>query len=241
MELVEYLNWDSQFFGVNIGRTRIDISHLQPKSLDKALNEARANNIKCLYVEIPFGIPEVLAYCAENGFFLVDLKTTLENKIDIKDTRASSINITYKLEDEYYPSLTEIVKQISIQSRFSYDLKFGREKSRLLYEEWLRVSFYEKYCDYFIVYVEDEKPAGFITVKIKNGYPFIDLLGVLDEKRGKSIGKCLINEAERKLSEVQYNTMNVVTQGHNIGALRTYQSMNFRIKSINIFYHKWID
>jgi dTDP-4-amino-4,6-dideoxy-D-galactose acyltransferase len=241
MELVEYLNWDSQFFGISIGRTRIDISHLQPKSLDMAINEARALDIKCLYVEIPFGIPEVIAYCSENGFFLVDLKTTLEKKIGIKDTRASSINITYKLEDEYYTSLREIVKQISIQSRFSYDLKFGRENSRLLYEEWLRVSFYEKYCDYFIVYIKDEKPAGFITVKIKNGRPFIDLLGVLDEERGKGIGKCLINEAERRLSEARYNTMKVVTQGHNIGALRTYQSMNFKIESINIFYHKWID
>ena len=241
MELVEYLDWDSRFFGVKIGHTRIAINQLKPKTMDKAIDEARANDIKCLYVEIPFGIPEVLAYCSENRFFLVDLKTTLEKKIDIKDTRESSINMTYKLENKYYPSLTEIVKQISIQSRFSYDLNFGREKSRLLYEEWLRVSFYEKYCDYFIVYVKDEKPEGFITVKIKNGYPFIDLLGVLDEKRGKSIGKCLINEAERKLSEACYNTMNVVTQGHNIRALRTYYGMNFRIKSINIFYHKWID
>lgn len=241
MELVEYLDWDSRFFGISIGRTRIAINQLQPKALDKAIDEARANDIKCLYVEIPFGIPEVLAYCSENGFFLVDIKTTLGKKIDIKDTRANSINITYKLRDEYYPSLTEIVKQISVHSRFSYDLKFGREKSRLLYEEWLRVSFYKKYCDYFIVYVKDEKPAGLITIKIKNGHPFIDLLGVLDEERGKGIGQCLINEAQRKLSEVCYNTVKVVTQGHNIGALRTYQGMNFRIENINIFYHKWID
>ena len=241
MEFIEYLDWDSQFFGLNIGRTCIDINQLQPKTLDKAIEEARVHDIKCLYIELPFSIPDVLAYCSENRFLLVDLKTTLEKKLDNKVTRLSYSNITYKIENKYYPFLIKIAKLISIQSRFTHDLKFGREKSSRLYEEWLRMSFYENYCDYFIMYIEDDRPAGFITVKIRNGHPFVDLLGVLDKQRGKGIGRCLINAAEIKLSEAHYNTMKVVTQGHNIGALRTYQGMNFRIESMNVYYHKWID
>jgi len=241
MGLVEYLDWDSNFFGFKIGRMRIENNPIQPKILDKAIDEARAQDIKCLYVELPFSIPEVLAYCSESRFVLVDLKTTLGKKLDNETRRIISKNITYKLENKFYPYLKKIVKQVSITSRYSYDLKFGTDKSCLLYKEWLRKSFYEKYCDDFIVYVKDNKPAGFITIKTKDKHPYIDLLGVSNEQREKGIGKCLINDAERKLSRAGYNALKVVTQGHNISALRTYQSMNFKIESINIYYHKWID
>ncbi|GBE17355.1 TDP-fucosamine acetyltransferase [bacterium BMS3Abin15] len=241
MESVEYLDWDSKFFGFKIGRICIDTEQLRSGSLDKAVEEARANKINCLYAELPFGSPELLSYCSENKFLLVDLKTRLGKKLDNKVTRLSSSNITYKLENKYYPFLIKIAKQISIQSRFTHDLKFGREKSCKLYEEWLRKAFYEQYCDDLILYVKDDKPAGFITLRIKEGHPFIDLLGVSNEQRGKKIGTCLIKAAERKLSIAGYNTLKVVTQGHNISALSTYQSMNFRIEDMNIYYHKWID
>lgn len=241
MEFIKYLDWDSQFFGFNIGRIDIDINQLCSKTLDKALAEARANNMKCLYLEIPFGHPDILAHCSENRFSLVDFKTTLFKILSGGERELGASNITYKLKDKYYPYLKDIVEQISKKSRYAYDPKFDRQMSRQLYEEWLRKSFYEKYCDDFIIYIEDQKPAGFLTLTIKNEHPFIDLLGVLDDHRGKGIGGCLIKEAERKLLEAGYKILKVVTQGHNIGALRTYQSRNFKIEGINIYYHKWID
>jgi ribosomal protein S18 acetylase RimI-like enzyme len=241
MQLVEYLDWDSQFFGISIGRTCIDSNKLHSKTLDKAIEEARTYKIKCLYIEIPFIIPEVHEYCSENRFLLVDLKTTLSKKLNNEIRRLKQNNITYVLKKNFYPYLRKIVKQISLTSRYSFDLKFGREKSYLLYEEWLRKSFYEKYCDYFIVYVKDDEPAGFLTINIKNGHPYIDLLGVSNEQRGKGIGKKLIKDAERELSEAGHDKLKVITQGHNINALNTYQSVNFKTENINLFYHKWID
>lgn len=241
MELVEYLDWDSKFFGFKIGCTRLENKVIQPKILNEAIDEARARNIKCLYIEVPFGIPEVLAYCSESKFLLVSLKTTLGKKLDNDIKRSKSKNITYKLENDFYPYLVKIAQQVSMASRFSYDLNFGKEKSYLLYEEWLRKAFYEKYCDDFIIYVRDDKPAGFITIKTREGQSFIDLLGVSNEQRKKGIGKRLISDAERKLSISGYNVLKVVTQGHNISALRSYQAMNFKIESMNLYYHKWID
>lgn len=241
MELVEYMKWDSDFFGFKIGRARLENNLIQPGILDRAIDEARAYDIRCLYVELPFDIPEMLAYCSERKFLLVSLKTTLGKKLMHDVRNSKSENITCKLENNFYPHLLRIVKQVSTASRFSFDLKFGKEKSSLLYEEWLRKSFYEKYCDDFLVYVKNDMPAGFLTIKTREGQPYIDLLGVLKEQRGKGIGKCLIYNAERKLSQSNYNTLKVVTQAHNISALRTYQSMNFRIESMNMFYHKWID
>jgi ribosomal protein S18 acetylase RimI-like enzyme len=92
-----------------------------------------------------------------------------------------------------------------------------------------------------ILYIKDDKPAGFIAIKIRDGHPFIDLLGVLNEHKRKKIGTFLIMDAERKLSKTGYNTLKVVTQGHNISALRTYQNNNYQIESMYIYYHKWID
>jgi dTDP-4-amino-4,6-dideoxy-D-galactose acyltransferase len=240
-ELVEYLDWDSKFFGFKIGRIHIENSSVQPKILDRAIDEARALDIKCLYVELPFGLPEVLAYCSENSFLLVSIRTILSKKLDCGTHKINSKNITYKVDNIFYPYLIKIVKQISAVSRFNCDLKFGREKISLLYEEWLRKSCYEKYCDDLIIYVNNNEPAGFITIRIKDGHPYIDLIGVSNEQRKKGIGKCLIHDAERRLSKSGYKTLKVVTQGHNISALRTYQSMNFNIESLNMLYHKWID
>lgn len=242
MELIKYLDWDSSFFGFNIGRINIDSGQLRPKTLDEAIAKACACNVKCLYLEIPFSDPEVLAYCSEKGFLLVDFKTTL-NKILInrEEGGVRHSNITYELKDEYYSFLKKIVEQISRKSRYAYDPGFGQERSFQLYEEWLKKSFCKKYCDDFIVCIKDQKPVGFLTLKNKNGQAFIDLLGVLNNYRRKGIGGSLIKEAERKLLKAEHKTVKVVTQGHNISALRTYQNENFKIEAINIFYHKWID
>lgn len=240
-KLVECLGWDSNFFGFTIGRIHIENGPIQPLILDRAIDEARAHDIKCLYVELPFGIPEILAYCSENNFLLTSIKITLGKKIGHKTKKSKSKNITYELKNNFYPYLEEIVRQISKVSRFNCDLKFEKKKITLLYEEWLRKSCYENFCDDIIINVENDKPSGFLTIKIKDGHPYIDLLGVSNEQRKKGIGKRLINDAERKLSIAGYKTLKVVTQGHNTNALRTYQSMNFSIESINMFYHKWLN
>jgi len=241
MRFVEYLEWDSQFFGFNIGRIDLKKDHLTPEALDSALLEARNNHLKCLYLEIPFGLPEVVAYCSENEFYLVDLKTTLSKTLSIKKNKFRSKNITYKIKDEYYPFFKIIIGEISRQSRYFYDPKFGTKNCLRLYEEWLRKSIYEKFCNDIIIYIKDKKPAGFITVRIKSGIPFIDLLGVSNEIQKKGIGACLIDEVERSMSKSGHKVLKVVTQGHNVRALRLYQRKKFKIESVNIFYHKWLD
>ncbi len=76
---------------------------------------------------------------------------------------------------------------------------------------------------------------------MKNGHPFIDLLGVLEDHKEKGIGSCLIRYSETKLFKAGQRKMKVVTQGHNLTALRTYQIREFLIERITIFFHKWID
>jgi len=238
MELVKYLEWDSNFFGFNIGRIDIGKNLLDRKILDAAISESVKKNIKCLYLEIPFGPPEILAYCSEKKFLLTDFRIII-SKILSEKTNIVSDNITCKLENKFYPALEKIAIQISKQSRYIYDPKFGIEWSSRLYKEWVRKSFCEKFCDDFIIYIDNQEPVGIITLKVKDGVPFIDLLGVLNNKQGKGIGRNLIDNAEKKLYETGYRVLKVITQGHNIKALRLYQSRNFKIENTVLFYHIW--
>ena len=183
----------------------------------------------------------MLSYCSEKKFCLVDFKTTLSKTISSHKKESIIDPITGKKKDEYYPLLKKIVMQISRQSRYAKDPKFGIKNSLKLYKEWLRKSFYEKFCNDFIIYIDHQKPVGFITLKIIKGIPFIDLLGVSNDARGKGIGGILIENAERRLFEAGYKVLKVITQGHNIKALRAYQSKNFKIENVNIFYHKWLE
>ena len=110
-----------------------------------------------------------------------------------------------------------------------------------MYTRWLRNSFYESFADEFIIYIKDAEPMGFITIRMKNEIPFIDLLGVLNENLGKGIGNALIEAVLERMIQKGHKMLKVTTQGHNIRALRTYGGMGFQMECVNIFYHKWLD
>jgi len=233
---IKYLDWDSRFFGFSIGR--IELEGLCTSALESAVSEAAANNIECLYLEVPFTQPDVVNYCSENNFLLVDFKTTLSKILFCSESNTQ--NLTRDLKEAYYPFLKTIVNEVASQGRYVYDPNFGLQKSIMLYEKWLEKSFHKGYCDDFIVSIKNDKPVGFITVRNKEGVPYIDLLGVLESCRGEKIGTALILEAENRLIKSGYKNVKVVTQGHSAKTLRFYQNACFKTENVNVFYHKWL-
>lgn len=240
MQLVKFLDWDSNFFGINVGVVKIAQNKLGREFLDRALLEARAKKINCLYLEIPSPSGEILDYCTENKFTLADFRVILSKELSKKKKIISDM-LTYKLQDEDYPYLKKIADLISRYSRFANDSRFGLKWSRKLYQEWLKKSFYGKFCDDFIIYKIDKKPVGFITLRFKDSVHFIDLIGVAGNKQKRGIGGILIDDAERRLFEQGQRLLKVATPGTNIKALRLYQNKDFKIEKTNFFYHKWLD
>lgn len=240
MGLIKFLDWDSKFFGFNVGAVNISQKRLGRSSLARAILEGRAKKIRCLYLEIPFNSAQTIAYCSEKNFLLTDFRLTLTKTLSQEKSVAPN-SINYKLEEKYYPALENIAIQISKQSRYAFDSRFGLRWSRKLYQEWLRKSFYENFCSDFIVYIENKIPVGFITLRVREGAYFIDLIGVARNRHGSGIGGALIDAAIGSLFKKRVRLLKVTTQGRNIKALSLYQGKGFKIESATIFYHKWLD
>ncbi|NIP30815.1 MAG: hypothetical protein GTO02_13180, partial [Candidatus Dadabacteria bacterium] len=115
MRFIKCLDWDSQFFGIKIGRINIDPIRLNLDTLKEALREAATCNIQCLYLEIGFSHPELLDYCSKENFSLVDCKTTLCKSLDSTENleNLKANNLSFEIKNEYNPGLEQIAEQIS--------------------------------------------------------------------------------------------------------------------------------
>ena len=71
-EVCRFLEWDSRFFGINIGR--VNGSRLARDQSEGLLEWCQAQKIDCLYLLAEAGDPETAQLVAEQGFELVDIR-----------------------------------------------------------------------------------------------------------------------------------------------------------------------
>ena len=76
-EVCRSLEWDSRFFGINIGR--VNGSRLAKEQMASLLDWCRAQEIDCLYLLADSGHQETSELAAQHGFQLVDIRLTLEH------------------------------------------------------------------------------------------------------------------------------------------------------------------
>jgi dTDP-4-amino-4,6-dideoxy-D-galactose acyltransferase len=141
---------------------------------------------------------------------------------------------------ENYPNkkLIDLAIESGIYSRFNVDPKIGRKKFEELYTRWIIKSVSKEIADDVLVYKIGGEIAGFVTVGQKNGRADIGIIAVDKSYRGKGIGKTLMKTAENfyfdKLKLIQ-----VVTQGHNLPAIKLYEGCEFKIEKVEFLYHLW--
>lgn len=239
MPIVTPLDWDTEFFGVPIGRLDVPGATLSRDTLAGGLGEARRRGLACLYFETPFARSADLAGFGGRGIHLVDIKTLLARPLDPAEGSGEEEGVIDRAPAERYSELESIAEDLALRSRFRYDPHFGESGSRRLYREWLRKSVHEGFCSDFLVSLDPEGVRGFLTVRMKDRSPFIDLLGAARRARGRGVSGRLIRAAGRRLARRGSVKLSVVTQAHNIPALRAYEKSGFTVQSVNLFYHLW--
>lgn len=238
---LRYLEWDSRFFGVKIGELDTHHRHVTTGDLERALVDAREQALRCFYVEVAAFDPEVMGWCAEHGSRLADYRVVLSKPLRTVDQEPTgSVRCMARRLAADYDTLRSIALEISVQSRFAHDPGFGARQATRLYDEWIRKSFHEGWCDELLVAVDGSRPLGFLTIRRKDGVPYIDLVGVARESSGRGIGGALVREAERQCLAKGERHMKVVTQGHNVPAMRLYEGQGFRVERTAALFHHWV-
>jgi dTDP-4-amino-4,6-dideoxy-D-galactose acyltransferase len=237
---IEFLKWDSDFFGFNIAKAVIDENGIGNIALLPA--DLKEKQVRVAYIVLNKWSEETNRLLLEAGAKFVDKKTTYSktldpgNKVEVKESYPV---VPYRPEF-YSQDMVQLAYDSGHFSRFLVDEGFGRRNYEKLYLEWLKKSISKVLADEVWVAVDQDKPIGFITAKKdKDNSGQIGLIAVSSDYRGKKIGHGLMAKCEDWYFENGFQTARVVTQGQNLSACRFYESFGYAVEKVEYYYHLW--
>ena len=229
---VEKLNWDSEFFNLNVGKVELTGISL------KDITDLYKYDLVYFFINPnDFSINKQLV---EAQALLVDEKVTYCKKVsEISSTDINISSYTRKLmhSDE---DVVRIGLQSGIFSRFNLDPGFTKNDFERLYTTWMNRSIDREVADEVFVYQENDKIIGTVTVREVNNKGDIGIFAVDAMTRGKKIGTKLLNHVNAYCIEKCYEGLQVITQKANADACKFYEKNGFTIDSVINVYHLWI-
>jgi dTDP-4-amino-4,6-dideoxy-D-galactose acyltransferase len=242
-ECCNYLEWDSAFFGVRIGR--VAGHHIDDTMAQAVECWSEAHQIDCLYFCADAKDVDSLRIATSIGFELIDLRLTLEYATRWSVRRNNPpLDAAISLRDataDDLPALQCSVVANHTDSRFNRDPRFGAAGYRRLYIRWIERECGEAATRVFVATCHGVL-AGYITCTVApDGAGSIGLSGVNGESRCMGVGTALLERALLHFDGQQCSAIRVVTQGANIPAQRLYTSNGFYPVDLKLWYHRWFN
>jgi ribosomal protein S18 acetylase RimI-like enzyme len=239
--LIDLLLWDSEFFGIRIGRSRI--SRLTPESTSRLFEQCQEQQIECLYFLADHNDPITSQLAEANGFRFVDVRLTYACSLEERQITPRLNNHSVRLcQETDLPTLEAIARTSFRLSRFYFDPGFSSEICDRLYITWVHASARD-YAQAFLVAEGEDGPLGFITCHHQPGQIAgeIGLVGIAETARRTGIGQSLIEQALAWFANRGTKSVTVVTQARNIPAQRLYQRCGFLTEQVQLWYHRWFN
>lgn len=230
--MVECLQWDSDFFGLRIGRTDVAAS----EKWNMLQQEAGLLRIDydLIYIFSEQELP-----VDSNSMRLVDTKTIYAKAIDTSAIMPSTI----ERYQETLPNadLYRLALVSGVYSRFRLDDCFPAESYERMYRCWIERSVDGSMADVVLVHRTDNLIDGMITLKIDIEVAHIGLVAVAESAQGKGIGTMLVKAVEAHLqSNTTVRHLKVATQWANKPACHLYEKNGFVVEEKTNIYHWWL-
>ena len=228
---IRTLQWDSDFFGLRIGRvdlqTQADATELAKR------HEELKQQYNLLYV---FDLNAV-GFVAE-GARLVDEKILYskycENRVADKDV------MLYQ-QDAPRDYLYKLALVSGGYSRFKLDKRLPEGSYEKMYRLWMNKSCPAAGSNKQIfVYYPDGIAQGMITVDYEGEKAQIGLVAVDPDYQHQGVGTKIMSTLESYLYRKGVVTIDVATQAANTDACRWYDKNGFNVQSKTPIYHWWI-
>jgi dTDP-4-amino-4,6-dideoxy-D-galactose acyltransferase len=227
------LPWDSEFWGVRIGR--VEGGELTAESAAEVDAWAAAKDVACLYF-LAGEEPSTAHAAEEAGFRFMDVRVEL--------TQSSAAREPDPRIRPFEPGDLDELRSIARTShritRFYADPRFLRERCDDLYETWIARSA-EGWADVVLVAQHDGRAAGYTSCHADEaaGRGSIGLVGVAEHARGSGLGTALVDAAVDWCARRDLDEVAVVTQGRSARALRLYERCGFAAGALGLWFHKW--
>lgn len=229
---IRTLQWDSDFFGLRIGR--VDLLSKNDALLLISMQNDLRQKFDLLYV---FDINNV-------GFETVRAKKVDEKVLYRKTCKPSKCVNEVSFFSGLAPTddLYRLALISGVYSRFKLDERLPVGSYERLYTRWI-----ENACPctgsnkQILVYKEkDDLIKGMATFDYSGGLGHIGLVAVLTDMQRKGIGQKLISTLENYLYGKGVTTLEVPTQKNNANACCWYEKNGFAVQSVTPIYHWWL-
>lgn len=233
MSLVERLEWDSAFFGFPIGRAT---PALRVEELKGVVEEAERCRLRCTYLLVPASDHELLNAAQRQGFLVRDVRVELERAVSGHPAALEEVRYA-GVED--LAVLQSLARSRFVGTRFFADPGFPSERSAELYVEWLSRAL--RGADGLAALMTNDA-SGFVVcdAKADSRTGTIGLIAVASDATGRGIGRTLVAGAGALFAGASLARATVVTQAHNVAALRLYDSQGYRIVKVDYWLHRWL-
>lgn len=225
---IKRLDWDSEFFGLRIGRATLD-NHKGYEELWKN-RKALQKKYDLLYVFCEFWqwnrMPEA------------DRKAIYKKKIK---THHGCKNVSIYEHDTPNEELYQLALTSGEYSRFKLDTRLPDGSFERLYRRWMEQSCNGNMADKVFVYREKGHILGMLTLSIEENEAEIGLIAVDCMTQGMGIGSKMLHVAENYLMhETEVRQLVVPTQLENRQACLFYEKNKFRLDNVIYIYHWWL-
>lgn len=229
---IRLLEWDSDFFGLRIGRADI-----QTKADTKELL-SRHNDLKRQYDLLYIFDANAVGFEA-HGSQLVDEKVLYSKPCE---PRKQHEEVSFYQGANPSTDLYRLALVSGGYSRFKLDVHFPKGSYERLYNRWIENVCPKEGTNKQILLYKDEYNVarGMITIDYQDEIGHIGLVAVDTEMQHQGIGEKIMSTLDGYCYKQGVKTLEVPTQKANINACRWYEKNGFIAQSTTPIYHWWL-
>ena len=236
--IIEKLSWDSELFGINIGKITI----IEDKDFDPIRFKEHVNDEKFELVYV-FKFHKMLPWdkVVKSGIEIIDIQLTMSKKFNKEDYLNINYDFRTTLTEEEKKECYKIAEETSIVSRFYKEEKIGARKTRELYRKWVDNAFNKSFSDGLFLVKESNSVLGIHLIKTdsidKIGY--FTLTGVNPDYKRMGIGnKLWIQSFGYWANESKIEIIKSPFSCQNVESFNFHLKMAFnKIEEIKYIYH----
>lgn len=231
------LEWDSQYYGIPAAKLIIE-KQTSIESWD--LITESIQQYRFITIQNKSDNAEFSRLISEElGAFLVDVNIQFTKSVINEAFKVRQENIEIVSNYEGNEDILRIARDAFTYSRFYNDKNLEITKSKNIYMNWIKNSFY-KFEKYFVLFEENDKKVGFILFSHLDKHTVvIELIAVDNDIETKGIGTRMINSLQRYMQDNEIANIKVGTQIENIKAINFYIGNNFKVIEQTPIYHYW--
>lgn len=234
---IEKLCWDSDFFGLNIGKVEIDIDNFNPILFKEEANDNKFDLVYAFCLQHILPIDKIESAKLD----LLDIQLTMSKEFIKDDYLHEPYVLKTSLSDSELIECYKIAEEISIHSRFYKESLIGSELTKRLYRKWIDNALNNSFSDGIIVTKNNGIISGIHIVKTdyQNQIGNCSLIGVNDLYKGKRLGQNLWQQANSYwANESNIAKTKVPFSINNVGSFNFHLKMGFnKIEEIKYIYH----